>query len=353
MLHTPESADASDMSDISQHVDDATWDEFIQSYAHAHILQTSAWARLKSKYGWHWERVTLADEAGNLVAGSQILFRKFPFLPYTIAYLAMGPYGEAGSMKELWRAIHRCARKRRAIYLKWEPDGCSEKDHWCTHGFIPSQETIQPPRTIHLHIEEEPALLLTRMNQSTRRKIRRSQRELTFREAAASDIPRFYPLLKQTAERNRFGIHPESYYEAAARSFLPDQAALILAERDGEAMAGVMTFALGRRAWYFYGASSASARKYAAGYGAQWAAILWAKARGCTVYDLWGIPDEEPATLEAQFKGRSDGLWGVYGFKRGWGGTISRSAGAWDYVYHPRAYHAFRWALKMRRRILS
>src|ERR1041384_83421 len=47
------------------------------------------------------------------------------------------------------------------------------------------------------------------------------------------------------------------------------------------------------------------------------AAIQWAKARDCTIYDMWGIPDADEATLEAQFESRSDGLWGVYGFKRG------------------------------------
>lgn len=340
------------MSDIIQHVDDAIWDEFVRSHTHAHILQTSAWARLKSRYGWHWARIALADDVGNLVAGTQILFRKFPLLPFTIAYLAMGPYGEASSMKKLWRAIHRCARKHRAIFLKWEPDGFASGNTTLVDGFYSSQETIQPPRTITLHIEEDPDILLARMNQSTRRKIRRSNRELTYREADASEIPRFYQLLKQTAERNRFGIHPQSYYEEAARSFLPEKATLIFAEREGETLAGVMTFAYGRRAWYFYGGSSVSARKYAAGYGVQWAAILWARERGCRVYDLWGIPDEEPETLEAQFKDRTDGLWGVYGFKRGWGGKIRRSEGALDYAYLPRAYRAFRFTLSFRRRIL-
>ncbi|NIV29998.1 MAG: methicillin resistance protein, partial [Anaerolineae bacterium] len=52
-------------------------------------------------------------------------------------------------------------------------------------------------------------------------------------------------------------------------------------------------------------------------------------------YDLWGVPDEDEATLEAGFTKRNDGLWGVYRFKRGFGGRLVRTAGAWDLVYAP------------------
>ena len=98
------------------------------------------------------------------------------------------------------------------------------------------------------------------------------------------------------------------------------------------------------------GASSNVKRNLMATYGVQWQAIQWAKARGCTVYDLWGIPDEHEPTLEAQFETRSDGLWGVYGFKRGWGGEVARSAGAWDKVYNPLIYKAYQLALQYRSR---
>ena len=70
----------------------------------------------------------------------------------------------------------------------------------------------------------------------------------------------------------------------------------------------------------------------------QWEAIRWAKERGCISYDLWGVPDADEASLEAQFSERSDGLWGVYRFKRGVGGSIRRSAPAWDKVYNRAVY---------------
>ena len=43
----------------------------------------------------------------------------------------------------------------------------------------------------------------------------------------------------------------------------------------------------------------------------------------------------------AQFEQRRDGLWGVYRFKRGFGGRVVRSVGAWDRVYNAPLYWAY------------
>lgn len=70
----------------------------------------------------------------------------------------------------------------------------------------------------------------------------------------------------------------------------------------------------------------------------QWEAIRRVKARGCDEYDLWGIPDENDDVLESNFESRHDGLWGVYRFKRGFGGQVQRAAQAVDRVYNPLLY---------------
>ena len=74
----------------------------------------------------------------------------------------------------------------------------------------------------------------------------------------------------------------------------------------------------------------------------QWAAIQWAKKRGCTRYDLWGIPNTDLITLEAEFQNRHDGLWGVYRFKRGFGGQYVQSIGAYDYVHRSAFYQLYK-----------
>ncbi len=109
-----------------------------------------------------------------------------------------------------------------------------------------------------------------------------------------------------------------------------------------------MVFAYGSRAWYFYGASTNQHRHRMPTYLLQWEAMRWARDQGCTEYDLWGVPDEDEHTLEDQFAERSDGLWGVYRFKRGFGGNLRRALGPWDRVYQPVLYTFYRWWVERR-----
>jgi lipid II:glycine glycyltransferase (peptidoglycan interpeptide bridge formation enzyme) len=147
-----------------------------------------------------------------------------------------------------------------------------------------------------------------------------------------------------TGQRENFGVHAPVYYRAAYELFAPDnQAVLLIAEYEGRPLAAVMVFALGQTAAYLYGASGNEERPRMPTYAVQWEAIRWAKAQGCTRYDLWGIPDAPEAELEENFTQHSDGLWGVYRFKRGFGGEICRTVGAADRVYNKMLYRLYQW----------
>ena len=74
-----------------------------------------------------------------------------------------------------------------------------------------------------------------------------------------------------------------------------------------------------------------------------------AKARGCSSYDLYGVPDHSLEVLEAHFRERRDGLWGVYRFKRGFGGQLVRGVGAYDYVYNKPLHWVYRRLVELRR----
>jgi lipid II:glycine glycyltransferase (peptidoglycan interpeptide bridge formation enzyme) len=272
-----------------------------------------------------------------------------------MAYLPMGPYAPDIHNPALWAAIDRCARAHRAAFLKWEPGIYAQDENvpdYARLGFRSSPQTVQPPRTILIDLTADEEAMLARMNQGTRRKIRQSAKNgVRVYEAAREDVPKFTAMMQTTGARNEFGVHEPGYYALAYDLFVPQgEAALLMAEHEGDPLAGVMVFAQGDTAWYLYGASSDAKRNLMGAYGAQWGAVLWAKRRGCKVYDMWGIPDAHEATLEAEFEARSDGLWGVYGFKRGWGGVVARSAGAWDRVYNPLLYEGYQMVLKVRER---
>jgi lipid II:glycine glycyltransferase (peptidoglycan interpeptide bridge formation enzyme) len=60
------------------------------------------------------------------------------------------------------------------------------------------------------------------------------------------------------------------------------------------------------------------------------------------------VPDEDESVLEMEFEQRHDGLWGVYRFKRGFGGGVVRTIGAWDRVYQPALYQLYAAYTRMR-----
>jgi peptidoglycan pentaglycine glycine transferase (the first glycine) len=270
------------------------WDEFVLQQPRTHILQRANWGELKAAFGWRVIRIALADD-NHLIAGAQILLRNLPFNVGTMAYMPMGPYAESDeALGHLWKVIDNRLRDKGVAFIKWEPGifegGLPDIERW---GFRDSPQTIQPPNTIILDISEPEDVILSHMSQSTRRKVRISGRKgVRYYEGTRDDIETFTSMMQITGERNDFGVHDADYYQWAYDLFVPDgSATLILAEHEGDPLAGIMVFAGGNTAWYLYGASSSLKRNLMASYGVQWEAIQWARSKGIRYYDMWGIPD--------------------------------------------------------------
>ncbi len=325
------------------------WDDFVARHADGHILQTSPWGTLKSQFGWTDEQVALGQE-DELIAGAQVLYRRLPVGMGHLAYIPKGPlvdWDNEEQLTALLATLDHAARSQGAIALTIEPDLPDEPRHQKrlrTLGFRPALfDAVQPRRTLVVDISPDEDAILKAMKSKTRYNVRLAGRKgVTVREAGEADLPAFHALMAATAERDDFGVHTPAYYEAAYRLFAPrNQVRLLLAEVNGlrpEPVAALMIFALPPRAWYFYGASGNAHREKMPTYLLQWEAMRWAKSLGCTSYDLWGVPDEDGEKLEAEFTQRRDGLWPVYRFKRGFGGRLVRSVGAWDRVYAPLRY---------------
>ena len=328
-------------------LDDARWDAFVTAHPGGHLLQLSRWGALKARFGWGAVRLAV-EQDGWLRAGALLLFRRLP-LGRSLAYVPRGPVldvADDAAAAQLWAALHELAHSRRAILLKVEPELPDEAAlamrlrGW---GFRPSPQTVQPQRTLWVDLTADEEAILAGMKSKTRYNVRlAARRGVRVREGTADDVGAFYALMQETGARDGFPVHSRAYYQTAYGLFVPaDVARLFLAFYGSELLGGLMAFACGRKAWYFYGASSDRHRNRMSSYLLQWEAMRWARARGCTAYDLWGIPDEDEATLEAQFTERRDGLWGVYRFKRGFGGRISRYLGAYDHVYSSLWYRLY------------
>jgi peptidoglycan pentaglycine glycine transferase (the first glycine) len=313
------------------------WNQFLSVHPNAHLLQTGEWGELKSMFEWRSVRLLSGDD------GVQILFRKLP-LGFTVGYIP-----KANLSPSLWQEIDFVCSQNRAIFLKLEPDFWNDQkiETW-NLKLETSPHNIQPPRTIIVDLTGSEDEILARMKQKTRYNIRLAEKKgVTVRPW--DDLSAFHDMMLMTGERDGFGVHSEKYYHRAYELlFAKGMCEILLAEYDRRPLAALFVARHGSRAYYLYGASTDQARNRMPTYLLQWEAMKWAKARGSEEYDLWGVPDEDENTLEANFESRHDGLWGVYRFKRGFGGQLKRAAQALDRVYNPLLYRVYLRTLRNR-----
>ena len=329
------------------------WHTALTALPNPHALQSWAWGEFKSRWGWQPTRLLWRADDGSPRAAAQVLRRAIPRTPWHMLYVPKGPvwnYADAALVRRILADIETFARRQRALFVKIDPDvplafgageteqpdavGLAVRDVLLARGWRFSPQQIQFKNTVLLDVNLDDDTLMTRMKSKTRYNIRLAGRKgVSVREGTAADLPDFFRLYAVTARRDGFLIRPEAYYLDVWTQFLRDGAAtLLLADFDGEAIAGVLLFFFGQTAWYMYGASDNHRRNLMPNYLLQWEAMKTARARGCTLYDLWGAPD---------VFNESDPMWGVYRFKMGFGGKTRQGLGAYDFPVSPVLYRAY------------
>jgi lipid II:glycine glycyltransferase (peptidoglycan interpeptide bridge formation enzyme) len=118
--------------------------------------------------------------------------------------------------------------------------------------------------------------------------------------------------------------------------------ALLIAESEGEAIAASTVAVLGKWAWNLHSGSSGlpAHRKLRPNYLLQWECMRWCKAHGAEHYDWRTIPDILEPGQE---------LYGVYEFKRGFGGAVRRVGPTMDLPLRPALYWPYTTAVSLRR----
>jgi len=341
------------MLTVHEITDRDQWNNTLRALPYAHILQTWEWGEFKRiTTGWSATRLAF-EQNGAIVAMASILTRRIG--PLCVMYVPKGPaldYANNELIASVLDTLQNLARKRFAVWLKIDPDiitatGVPGEDDDSPdgdgqailqilkkRGWGFSADQVQFRNTITLDLTQSEEELLAAMSQNTRRKVRTAEKkDVTIRAATLDDLPTLYALYRITGERDHFLTRPAAYYERAWRDFMQAGLAhVLIAESEGAALAAVILFHFGRKCWYFYGASSDEQREKMPNYALQWEAMRWAKAQGYTIYDMWGAPDEFIET---------DSMWGVYEFKRGFRGTVTRHIGAYDYAPYPLLYRAY------------
>ena len=102
-----------------------------------------------------------------------------------------------------------------------------------------------------------------------------------------------------------------------------------MAFHEGQPIAGTLAIHYGDKVWYLYGASSNEHRNLMPNYLLQWTMIQWAIETGCRIYDFRGVSGDVS---------EDNPLYGLYRFKKGFGGEFTEFVGEMDLVLNKPAY---------------
>lgn len=324
------------------------------------------------------------------LAAALVLKRTIPIAGMSarlsIFYMPKGPlldWTSESLRNRVLNDLQAFAKKQGAIFLKIDPDvvsgtgvpgagngatdglGQTVMSELKKRGWGYSSDQIQFKNTVLIDLEPSEEELLKRMKQKTRYNIRLAEKKgVTLRAGKLEDMSMLYKMYAETSVRDGFVIRDEEYYKTVWQIFMANAHSLVssiqstpnsqftnhqstnhqstnhqlpsaeplIAEVNHEPIAAIFIFYFAGRAYYVYGMSRDIHREKMPGYLLQWEAIKRARARGCTVYDLWGAPD---------VFSESDSMWGVYRFKEGLGGQVVRTLGAWDFAPNPFWYKLY------------
>jgi lipid II:glycine glycyltransferase (peptidoglycan interpeptide bridge formation enzyme) len=347
------------------------------------LQQTAFWARLKKKQGWGIQAFDLSVGKSEHSVGRQLRHdeREGDVL-ITLReigsgrYMAYVPFGPEQLPDEEQRGIwlEEISEQLREFLpddclfvrydLNWESPWADEEDFYDEEGtwlgdpdayvqemrmnfdtrhfrLRKAPSDMLPAHTVMLDLKKDEDHLLKEMKSKTRYNIRLSQRKgVKVRKAGMDELPKWFRLYDETYSRNKLASNDMAFFEQVFKTraddtWSPGEVDLLLAEKEGEPLAGMFLARSGNRATYLYGASSSRKRNLQASHALQWGAIQQSREMGCKEYDLFGIsPNPDP----------DHPMYGLYRFKTGFGGTKVHRQGCWDYPFNEEVYDQYRLA---------
>jgi lipid II:glycine glycyltransferase (peptidoglycan interpeptide bridge formation enzyme) len=297
-------------------------------------MQSAAWARIREVQGWRAE----FHQLGAPLPVALVLWRSLP-AGQSLGYVPRGPI--AGDEAQLETALARLAalaRERRAIFLKVDPEIDADRGAGPLRaaGFRRAPD-IQPViATLELDLRPDEDALFAALEKDTRWSVRQAdKRGVSLREANRDDDLRaLYNLYAETGQRAGFITRTWDYYRRMWGTLVTaGHAKVRLAEKDGTAVAGALTWRCGEREVYQSAATNDAGRSAYAAYALLWRCIIEARKGGARRFDFGGIPVDVTR--------KDDPMYGPYLFKKGFGGTPRRFVGAHDAVPNELAYRAY------------
>ena len=316
------------------------WSALLAGRERPSFLQSWEWGELKRRFGWTPVRLAVSSPDSR-PGGVQMLVktrRILPILPRLgIAYVPRAPFGDATEhqFRELIDAAVKRARRAGASFIRAEPAAeCSGAALAAMReaGFKPAPQYVQIRSTAYVALDRSEDDILAGFKPKTRYNVRLAMRRGVDVRVADSeaDLDSFYRLTAATGRRDGFAVHGPGYYRAIWDA-LGESRRLFIASVNGEDVGALFAAICGDMATYLYGASSDRYRNTMSSYLLQWEAMLWARRRGCSTYDFWGMADPDA---------KNDPMAGVHRFKAGFRPRLVRHAGTLDLPLQASTYLA-------------
>ena len=232
--------------------------------------------------------------------------------------------------KNFVQELRHLAKKEKSIFVHAEPLYDSVAQELVRAGFKKAKHELQPHKTVINDLVKSEEEILAGAAHGTRYSLRVAQRN-NVRVAETDDIEIFIKLLKKTAQRQKFGVHPKEYYQKFFEYFRPQaprlpagrdqpraglQARLFVAYHNDEPLAAALILIWQDTAYYLHGASDYEQKNLRAPNLLHWDIMRHLKSEGVKHYDWWGVDSKK---------------WpGVTEFKLGWGGQVVERPGSFD-----------------------
>lgn len=227
-------------------------------------------------------------------------------------------------------AIDHVAVQTSATLVKLEPDAPTDNVHLrndlTRHGYHADHWSIEPTATRIIDLTCTKARLFDACTPKWRQYIRYGKRHgVTVTQS--NDIDTFSRLWHQNSRRKKFRIETKTQLIALWRSFRRENKAhLLFASADSTPVAAALLLVSDRTTFLYHLAYSGLCQSHRPLYRLVWESILYAKQKGCRLFDFDGIADTRfPYT---------DALQPTF-FKHGFGGTERLFIGSFVKYYRP------------------
>lgn len=229
-----------------QKIEKEQFDDYVKNHKlKSHFLQSLSWGELcKTKKNLTPHYLGLVDNKKNIKAAALILQKNLP-MKMSYFYAPRGfviDFKDKQLLNEFTSKLVDYAKKRKAIFIKIDPDIIKEKTNYLEikesnkdfdeifnnikscgfkhKGFTKNFESTQPRYSFRIDLEQSLEDIESHFSKTTKQRIAKSLKLSTeVSIGTKKDIPEFYHLMTLTETRKDFISYNEDYYQTLYEIF--------------------------------------------------------------------------------------------------------------------------------------